>query len=786
MNRKEDFWKWKLAIHKNRQKISRIVSVFLAVSLVIFLGVIAFHIYQSDCAREALEAQKKDKSPIAASKEWDYGRSGFQKVAENDKLILSADFTTGEIRVEEKTSGKLWYSNPQDREEDQIIPLKSRVHSQLHIKFIDLKSGTTVEYDNYAASIQKGGMEHERLDNGVKFIFTIPATGTIIPVQYTLCEDGLLAEIVTAEIQELWGERYLIESIALLPFFGAGGFEDDGYLFIPDGSGALIDFNNNKQRTQAYYETVYGRNLTMKKENETSVREQIYMPVFGAKCNEHAFFSVITSGESSSIISATTSRKTSSYNQVYAWAVMREFSSKSMTASYTEQGHLFATNGSHGIACTDILMDGQNYAVQYFFLEGEQANYSGMSQCYKTYLQEHNLLKCSNLTEEKYLVLDLYGAVSIEKYVVGVKMPVVTALTTYNDVCEIVKELKAQGVENLIINYIGALDGGLSNKMTDKISTESVLGSKKEFREMIAYLEQEDVLLFLETNPVDLYKSGNGYRVNKDSAYELFDQYGFQYKYLLDSNEPIEDSRWYLLRPSLVPDFVKEFTASAVSWDVYNISLTRLGDALYSDYTVGEDFTSRTLSQTLWTQAMAAVGEHAEYLMVHGGNMYCAPYADVITDTSDSCSNFDMEDQSIPFYQMTFHGNKVMTAEAINTTADYEYAFLKALETGCSLKYNLIYGDVTELVGTEHNDIVSYSYEHWKDIAVKEYHMLQGALGVFAGEEIIRHEWLNENVVMTVYESGATVVVNYGDAAYRYQGKKIEGRNYLVLPGGAI
>ena len=63
-------------------------------------------------------------------------------------------------------------------------------------------------------------------------------------------------------------------------------------------------------------------------------------------------------------------------------------------------------------------------------------------------------------------------------------------LTTYNDVVEIVKELKGKGVDNLIVNYIGAMNSGLNNKIYDKVKVESVLGSKKEFKAMIEFISK--------------------------------------------------------------------------------------------------------------------------------------------------------------------------------------------------------------------------------------------------------------------------------------------------------
>ncbi len=778
MNIKDVFWKCKRFLRKHRETISKSISYTLIGLLVVAVAYAAFSIYKSDLRKQELANMEKDKTTIKATSKYDYGEPGFKKISENEKLLLEADFTTGEICVTEKASGMKWYSNPQDRSEDKNAKNMAVLNSQLNVKFLNLEKGVEVELNNFAGSIKKGRMTYELVENGVKFTFGFPVANVYIPVQYTLTEDGFQAELVTGEIKGVGANPYMVTSVSLLPYFGSGSLQDEGYLFVPDGSGALIDFNNNKQTNQEYYAQVYGQNLTLVKNSQSTVQQTASLPVFGAKVNDHAFFGIVTSGEQCAGIAAATSLMDSSYNHVYTQAILRELS-----LTYNV-GNFWGKQDSHALDYSDDLTEGESYTVRYFFLNGEDANYSGMSRFYKNYLKQGNLIKDSQLADKKYAVIDLIGAVSIEKYVVGIKMPVVTALTTYNEVCDIVKELKAQGVENLIINYIGALDSGLNNKIYSAVSPESVLGSKKEFKEMISYLKSENVLLFLESNPVDFYNDGRGLTGNGDTAKTFFDSYAFQYRYELDVNRTIESSRWRLLRPRLASEVAIKFAESAKKWEVEQISLAKIGESLYSDYSEGSNRTSKKAVLALWKDTLASVDEKSQYLMLHGGNVYCTPYADVLTNVSDSFSDYDLQDWSIPFYHMVFQDDILLTADGMNTTVDYEYSFLKALETGSSLKFNLIYGDVSTLVGTEYNTMVSYSYEYWKSAVVEKYAELQKVAAQFAGKKIVKHEQLEKDVALTEYESGA-LVINYGTEAYTYNGQEVAPRSYLVLTGGA-
>lgn len=48
----------------------------------------------------------------------------------------------------------------------------------------------------------------------------------------------------------------------LLPYFGAAGAGEQGYMLVPGGSGALIELNNGKTNLEPYEtELLYGEDL---------------------------------------------------------------------------------------------------------------------------------------------------------------------------------------------------------------------------------------------------------------------------------------------------------------------------------------------------------------------------------------------------------------------------------------------------------------------------------------------------------------------------------------------
>ena len=791
MDIKNKLFKFRRAIHRNRELIARVFSVTLTVALLVAVAWGAYAIWQSDKAYEAeqnKEVPVEDVIPEGKAPKEDKSPEAFKLVADKDGMQLYANFTNGEIKVVDQY-GVEWYSNPQDRQTAKLPAKKHMLHSQIHIKFFNIEKTAPVseEWNNYQHSWRKGGMTYELLEDksGVKFTFAFPTANVIIPVQYRIVDGTFQAEVVTSEIKSVGEYPYEILEIKLLPYFGAANAETDGELLVPDGSGALIDFNNGKNHNEIIYynNQVYGKNITLSQTTAEPVKEQINMPIFGSKWEgkdgqaDSAFLGVIVSGEASSSIVASTSGKVSSYNMIHATANMVDHTYKKV------EGSVFAGKSTSIMTKSDNLLNKQNFAVRYYFLHDEEANYVGMAEQYREHLQTVDQLKESALADKKYLVLDLVGAVSIEKYVFGIMQPVVTPLTTYNDVVTIVKELKAEGIDNLIINYIGALEGGLNNKMYSKVETESVLGSSKEFRAMIEYLNQENVTFFLEANPIDIYNNGNGYDDNADTAKTFFDKYAFQYQYVLDSEQADTKTRWHILHPQRVPGFVEKFASSVAEYEGVNVSLDRIGKVLYTDYADDVPSTTRTDAFNFWKEALGTAAEKSDKLMVHSGNAYTLGYADVITDVANGSSDYDMADRTVPFYQIAFQGNTVLAPAAFNMSVDYERELLKILENGSNLKYNLIYGDVDQLVGTEYDTMVSYSYERWKEKIVEHYKTLQEVSAQFAGKDIISHEIVAEDVTVTAYENGK-VIVNCSADDYTYEGTKIPAKGYKVILGG--
>src|SRR5690606_1479258 len=143
-------------------------------------------------------------------------------------------------------------------------------------------------------------------------------TGTpafLASIEYVLDQDSLVVRIPSDSIQ--FPENYPVNKITPRSFFGGAGLEEEGSVFIPDGSGVLTHSNNGKVNYPAYKQDVFGVDQTMETTNTGTDEQNIRLPIFGMIYEEAAFLGVIEEGAAAATINADISGRLNSYNYVY-------------------------------------------------------------------------------------------------------------------------------------------------------------------------------------------------------------------------------------------------------------------------------------------------------------------------------------------------------------------------------------------------------------------------------------------------------------------------------------
>jgi hypothetical protein len=694
------------------------------------------------------------------------------RAAANEHLALDFYPETAEIAVTDLSSNMIWASNPPDRVTDSIAKgtKKTDLSSQLLLDYVD-EQGKPFSVNSYAGSVQERAFSWKKVEDGVEVVFTFPKTGFTVPVRYTLNGDAFIATVLTDRVEQR-GE-YSLVNIGLLPFFGAGSINDQGYLFVPDGSGALIRFNNNKSIYRSYNEKVYGGDKALDISEQGALKEDIKLPVFGLKKNDHAFVAVIHQGEYQAGIAAEVSGKNNQYNSVYSYLNLMEFETNVlMPGSLNEKQVVRASRSLAG----DV-----PFEVRYYFLDGDQADYTGMANRYKDYLKKEKGVRPVVRPQKTGIPLHLefLGGIKKRDTFLGIPFNTVEVLTSYSDVLEAAKNLKERGIGNLSISLDGWMSGGMKDEVPTSFDAERKLGGRKGFENMIDGLRAWGIAFYPAVDPIRLFEGGNGFSRFFDTVKGISRAPVVKYEFRLGSGAKNKDTKpWYLLRPESVKEAVEKIAKAAEREGVQHLALREIGRTVYSDFR--RSAIPKNDTGKWWEEALKSAKARVPGLLFDHASAYTFPYADHISNVPLYSSRFDVEDETVPFYSIAISGLIPAYGEPINLSSEPENYLLKLIETGTFPAYRLIAREGALLVDTDFDSLYSGDFSLWFDDIVEQYRMLDDALRQVAGQAIVGHEKVAEGVYRTTFANGKSVIVNYNAESVAVGRDRIEAKGYLI------
>jgi len=738
----------------------------LSVTVILFFALMSSRAVMEDVSRSGSAENASDDVPSSPDS------GNVMRVAENEFLALDFYPETAEIAVTVLSSNTMWTSNPSDRETDPIAKgtKKTDLSSQLLIDYVD-EQGKPFKANSYAGSVQEQAYSWKKIEDGVEVVFTFPKSGFSIPVRYTINGDAFVAALLTDQIEQ--NGKYSLVNIGFLPFFGAGNIHDDGYLFVPDGSGALIRFNNNKSIYRSYNERVYGGDKALDISEQGALKEEIKLPVFGLKKNDHAFVAVIHQGEFQAGIAAEVSRKNNQYNSVYSYLNFMEFETNVlMPGSFNEKQVVRSSRSLAGDA---------PFEIRFYFLDGDQADYAGMATRYRSYLMEEKGVRpvVRSFDAGIPMHIEFLGGIKKRDTMLGIPYNTVEVLTSYRDVLEAAKSLKDRGVGNLSITLDGWMSGGMKDEVPTSFDAERKLGGRKGLENMIDGLREMEIAFYPAADPIRLFEGGNGFSKFFDTARGISRAPVLKHEFRLASGAKNKNAKpWYLLKPESVKEAVEKIAKAAERKGMQHLALKEIGSTVFSDFrknTIPKNETGKW-----WGEALKLAKDRVPGLLFDYASAYTFPYADQLSNVPLYSSRFDVEDETVPFYSMAISGLIPAYGEPINLSSEQETYLLKLIETGTFPAYRMIARDGMLLADTEFDWLYSGDFRLWLDDMVEQYRMIDGALRQVAGRAIVGHEKVAEGVYRTTFDNGKSVMVNYNAEPVVVGLDRIEAKSYLI------
>lgn len=524
-----------------------------------------------------------------------------------------------------------------------------------------------------------------------------------------------------------------IEKISLLNTFGA--YEQSGaddYIFVPDGSGALIMTGVEDKDFKPVTLSVYGEDFA---ESNSRNASQCLFGAFGIKRDSSAFVCIIEQGDTIAQINACRNTDTTL---------------NSVGASFRTTG-IFIDDSGKKIKKTYGDQYKNEIALCYRFLSGKSATYSGMATaCRENYIRNSMLSTKTVEPESKNLplVISLQGGYvnSLGQY---------SVLTDYSQALTLIKLLKAKGVNNAYLRYNGLYDNA-NNGTADSDSFKKALGKEQDYKALYDYLSSQNISLFIDTDILTYsYKSsGNAKALNSAKIKAVP---------LSDAAFPCNTANQSFLKMKSLEKQIESILSASSEKSFDGYSLNDAGAYLYSDYS--SSFYSREASKKEIASLLPVLAS-SKKLMVDTGNIYAVKNADVVSSIPMAPYAADESDAyvGIPFVQMLLHGITEYSAAGMNTYGDTAAAFLKSVEYGCL--------PCVEWYGAVYDETLDEKYYYDKNIndIVKYYTKANSALSDLRGARMTAHYKVQDGVYCTEYNNSSRVYVNYNYAPVTFNG----------------
>lgn len=648
----------------------------------------------------------------------------------------------------------------------------------------DLEAYEIVQYVNMSRLVKRRlyGIFYEKMDytreQAIEENFSYGYTDMFekvsfeVAIQVRLHDHGLETSIISESIVE--PEDVKIARLTLLPLFGnavssIGGVPTEGYIVLPDGAGAIIEFNNGKHYMNPYRKRLYGEDLALMRYRMQEQQQIISMPLYGMVKPGTAYAAIITEGDAMAVIQADVSERIDSYNKAFVTFHLRESESITLGSGFNRYGLDLWTRERVS----------SDFTVQYHFLSGDDADYVGIAKAYRNHLIAHHGFVAKDETRSTVLTTEFIGAYDQKAFFMGVPYYTNRSLTSFDEAGMIVDMLLEEDIAHLEVLYTGMFNGGLKSSLQDRAKIERVLGGARGFKRFEEHLAEHGVHVYPRVSMMTAASYHQMFDRMRYTALRVKGAYAMHFTYHYPSGLPYSETAYphhgddYVINPlyyeAIFDRFSQDFTYD-------NIAMTMMGSTLGGHY----DRQNPLYKQDALFLQNAVLAGSPYRMMIANPLGFAMPYADVIIDIPTESTLYAIVDDQIPLLQLVLAGMVDYSAESINMSHDrsIQYKFLKLLETGSNLKYTLSYHDSRVLLETDYNYYMSIHYVNWFDQMVAHVREMD-EIGLHEGH-LIHHERVRMNVYKVTFSHGLVLVINYNLNDVVVDGEVVKAMDYLV------
>lgn len=683
-------------------------------------------------------------------------------VASNESFRLNVIPDTGYFEVIDLSDGYTYSSSPALEDESVInADVVADIKSTLTLEYGDLTNRVTASAVSYTDSILANGHTVYATQDGFIEYYNFPALSITVPVSVTLNEQGLSAEVLVGDIKE--EGKYTATKISLLGHFAAAGYKEDGYIVVPDGSGAVINFSNGKHTYPSLSIPVYGTDASLGEAVSNPIGA--YMPIFGIKNQNHSYLAVIEKGDANSYINASVAGNNQSFNRAYASFVIRDDAIVSVgttSVGYSNKTYTIYDETEQTLNAV---------AVKYILLSGDNADYSGMASTYGEYLKPR-FKNDRSQSQKSLLYLNMVCSVNVEQNTLGFTRETAIFTASFDKTEKLISRLNENGADNLSVRLEAWNKSDIKNSVVKTAQPIAAVGKTAELEKLSRAVTASGGSLYAA---IDIFhiKPSNKYgtrSINKRSV-EIYPIAQNTLKYDANAQET------GLLSPLLFEDTAEKLLDTMPEFAM-GLSFSTEKDGLYSDF--GDSYSKRQNTAEILKNVYSNAAQIGIADMKPAA--FLVPYLGRAFWLGGDFLHYDVEDYQIPFYQLAVANLVEYSYEPINLSLDSNTSFMRSLEYGAGLTYTLITENSGEVSRSDNTALYNCEADKLFEGITENYNTAK-AFYAKVGDTLLAHDRLYEDVYISEYTSGVAVF-NYSQSDFTYGGTVIPANSYAIVGSG--
>lgn len=747
-------------------RIKNILAISLAAAMLFSISVAAEDA-EVDVERQVNSNRYTAVEPDTVKVKSSLDTKDFDKLLSNDKLELWYREKTGAVRVVDKKSGYVWGELAEDKPENMNKSWSAFANSIIAFDYYD-KTGqekrTGVGADDFKTTSSVK-------NNVAAFISENSKLSLKIAYEVELNDDRIAVRFDSTSLEE--NGEFTVGKVYILPFLGSTQKDEvPGYMFVPDGCGALIRYSNVSSYLKGFDRRLFGQDFGLDSTEvlndlksqrinvmapEASMTMGVYGIVHGVKQN--AIFANITGGAEYASIVANPSGVTTDYN----WAA----SKFTIRQKYQQP----TSKSGAGIQVVQKRRNEVKAAVEFSFLTGDDADYVGMAQVYQRQLEKDGVLSLQNRAAGDIPLKVDFIVADREKGLIFNKTKEITSLEYAKNT---VDELKRMGIITVDVGLIGWQDGGISGQNKKKVKASYEGGSKAD----IDALKSSSYRLSLYFDPITAKEPQIDIRRNGTVT--------MSQSPVVTTNENTYDflEKTYYFNPSYVCDILGQANEFANNNGYTSVALDKVSSLLFGHYLSDKEVT-RKQAMDMYIEQISRLEEFVDYIGMTDPNQYFWKYTDGFYSTPMVAGQYLYENDTVPFLQMVLKGYMDMYAPYSNVDFFTELDTLKHIDYGTYPSFLLTEEANHKLEKTTVYEYNSTSYTSWKDSIVRIYDKINGVLREVEGATVVGREVLRTGVVKISYSNNKQIYVNYMKSAITVDGITVEPSSAMVKEGSA-